>query len=429
MPSTYTIQDIKPSKKHVTITEIDSELLKKAEQRVIQKLSQELKLKGFRPGKIPENIVRETVEAAFIEQRSIEEAIPFVLQEIGTKHPSKMISRPEVKLESFAPLKIEASWDVYPEAKLGDLSTIAVKKKKVEVTAEELKAALDHVQKRLIEYREVDRIAKKDDRVDIDFEGFAPDGVPLENTSSKHYPLVLGAGLFIPGFEEAVTGMKKGEEKTFEVTMPKDYHVKHLAGKQVKFKVKANKVEEGKLPEFNEAFVEKVTGKKDSVEAWTTSVKQQIHEEKDVEAKRVFEDEFYKKLIELTIVELPASLVSEEQQGIMREVKQNILRYGLSFEHYLSTLKKNEEELLKSFETQAKERVTLRIALETIAKEEKIEVSDLEIEERLKELQKDAPDNQQKKIKAVYQEGTQAHEMLRYQMMMQKTLEKIMPKA
>ncbi len=340
MSSQYTIQDIKPSKKQVVISVIDPEILKKAESRVIQKLSQELKLKGFRPGKIPENIVRETVERSFIEQRSIEEAIPFVLQEIGVQHALKMISRPEVKLESFAPLKIEASWDVYPEAKVGDLSKIAMKKKKVEVKEEEVNAAISHLQK------------------------------IFQNTEKLDKP-----------------------------------------------------------PEITEALIEKITGKKDTVEAWKASVKESILQEKDLEAKRVFDDEFYKKLIELTTVELPVSLVSEEQQGIMREVKQNILRYGLSFEHYLSTLKKNEEELLKSFETQANERVTLRLALETIAKQEKIEVSDLEIEERLKEFQKEAPDDQKKKIKAVYQEGSQGHQMLRYQMMMQKTLEKIMPKA
>jgi len=429
MPHQYTITDLEKSRKKITFTEFDPAALEKAEKKVIEDLSKKMKIKGFRPGKIPESVVREQVDPAYLKVSIIEQALPIAANEILVEKKLQIIGNPQVNYESMDPLKIEVEFDVFPEVKVGDYKKISIKKEKKEAGEKEVKEALEEIQKRMTEYKEVDRPAKMEDRVEVDFEGFTPDGVPLENTASKNHPVVLGSKMLIPGFEEEIVGLKKEEEKTFDITFPKDYHAKHMAGTTVKFQVKLHRVEEPVVPEIDEAMIEKVSGKKQSLEEWKKQLQEEIQKEHDRMFQQQVEEAYFDELVKMTKLDAPKTLVEDEKQAILREIKERILYQGLSYERYLQTIGKTEEQLLESFDQQAEDRIKLRMALQNIADQEKMEVSDVEVEEKLNQLTASYPEDQKKKLKERYQPGSKEYTALSYQIKMQKTLEKILPKV
>ncbi|MDP3975864.1 MAG: trigger factor [bacterium] len=429
MKHKYTVKNLPKSVRQITITHIDEEALKKAENRVLAELSQELNLKGFRPGKVPESVVREHIRPEHISTRRVELAIPGVLQEIAVEEKLRALSQPNVDFKSFDPLEIIIAFDVYPELKLGGYQKIKVKREQKKASEKEVGQALEELQERFTEFKEVKRAAKKGDKVEIDFEGFTPDGVALENTASKNHPVILGSGSLIPGFEEEVVEMKPDDQKEFDITFPKDYHAKSMAGKKTKFKVKLNLVHEPEKPKLDDAFAKKVTkDEKKGLEDLKKELRDDIQKQHDAEVDRKQEDEYFQKLAEITEVEIPESLLAQEKEAILRELKQRILYQGLSFDKYLQASGKTEEELLTSYDKQAEERIKLQMALGKIAEMEKIDVSDIELEEHLNGQLERYPENQRAQIKKQYSEGSQAHLMLEHQVRMKKTLEKIIPK-
>lgn len=429
MPHQYTLQDLPGSRKQLTITSFADETLKKAEGEVIHELSQQLNLKGFRPGKIPENIVRQQVEASYIQVRSYEHALPVAANEILEQEKLRIIGTPKVNYESLDPLKIVVEFDLFPALTVGDYSKIKVKVDKKTATDEEVTSAIEEIRKRMTEYKTVDRAAKMGDRIEVDFAGFTPDGVPIDNTTSKHHPVVLGSGMLIPGFEEELVGLKAGDEKEFLIPFPKDYHAKSLAGTKVKFKISAHRVEESSLPEMDEAFIEKVTGKKLPLSEWKVELKAQLQLEHDRNHARAVEESYFDQLVKMTKGELPQTMIDEEKKAVLQEIKERILYQGLSYEKYLEAAGKNEEQLLESFDEQAKDRLKLRLSLQEISEKEAIVVSDLDVEEKLNQLLSRSPDAEKSKAKKRYQPGTAEYRALEYQIKMQKTLEKILPKV
>lgn len=427
MDHKYELKDLPGAKKQLIITSIDPAALKKAEQKVLQELSGQIKVKGFRPGKIPENVIREQVEANYIEMQSLQYAVPDVANDIVKDKDLKIVGQPQMDFESIDPLKVVIEFELFPEVTVGDYKKISVKAEKKTATDKEVEEAIEHVKGRMTEYEAVERAAKKGDRAEIDFDGKTPDGVALENASSKNHPIVLGSNMLIPGFEEEIEGMKAGDEKDFEITFPEDYHAKTMAGTKVIFHIKLHKVEEAKVAELTDEFVEKLTGEKQSVADWKKKVKDQIQQEHDNQAKEKMEGDYYDALIKITKGDLPATMLEQERQAIMTEIKQQILQRGMSFEKYLEAQEKTEEQLLESFDKQASDRIKLRLALQEIGKKESIEVTDLDVEDRLNKMLQGYPEEQRAPIKQQYTPGNQAYAAIEHQIMMQKTLEKILP--
>lgn len=429
MPHQYTLQDLPGSRKQLTITSFDPETLQKAEKEVLQELSQQLNLKGFRPGKIPENVVRQQVEASYVQVRSFEHALPMAANEILIEEKLRVIGTPKVNYESLDPLKIVVEFDLFPTLTVGDYSKIKVKVDKKSATEEEVDSAIEEIRKRMTDYKTVEREAKMGDRVEIDFAGFTPDGVPIDNTTSKHHPVVLGSNMLIPGFEEELVGLKAGDKKEFLIPFPKDYHAKSMAGTKVQFKIDVHRVEESMMPEVNEEFIEKVSGKKMSLADWKAEIKVQLQQEHDRNHARAVEESYFDQLVKITKGDLPQSMIDDEKKAILQEIKERILYQGLSYEKYLEAAGKNEEQLLESFDVQAQDRLKLRLSLQEISEKEAVAVSDLDVEEKLNQLLSRYPEAERAKAKKRYQPGSAEYRALEYQIKMQKTLEKILPKV
>ena len=429
MAHSTTIQELPKSRIRITISAVAAELLKKSEKKALEEFGKELKLKGFRPGNIPENIVREHANEQYLQLRSLELALPEVVDELIKTKEFRLMGQADVNYESLDPLKIIIEFDIVPELSLGDYGKITVKVDKKTVTDKEVTAAIENLRERLSEYKEVGREAKNGDRVEIDFAGYTLAGAAIPNTESKNHPLILGSNSMIPGFEEAVVGIKKSEEKEFEISFPTDYHAEDMKGKRVKFKISCHKVAEIIRPAADDAFAEKVMGEKKSLDDLKKKITEELQEELDKQAKRATEEQFFAELIKITKGEIPNSMITEEKQAILKELKQRVLYQGLSYEKYLQTVGKSEEELLESYEKQAEERIKLQMALQEISKKEGIEVSDVEIEEQLTKMLARYPEDKHAEVKKQYDKGTQAYAMLQYQLRMQKTLDKILPKS
>lgn len=429
MKHTYTLKDLGQSRQELEVTAIDAQLLEQKEKDALQEFSKELKLKGFRPGQIPEDIVREHVNEGMVKGRAIELCIPDVVNGIVKEEKLRLVERPSVQLESLDPLKIVVSFDVYPTITLGDYSKIQVKVEKKTATDKEVADGIEDLRKRMTDFAEVDRASKKDDRVFVDFEGFDADGKALPNTKSENHPLVLGSNTMIPGFEDEMVGLKAGDEKEFDITFPKDYHAADMANKVVKFKVKVNKVEESQLPEINEEFVEKVLGEKGDEKLLREKMKEEMQSQFDKNAEQEAEDQFYEQFIEKVSVEIPVSMINQEKQAILKELKQRILHQGLSYEKYLETVDKTEEQLLEGFDKQAQDRIKLQLGFAEVAEKEKIDVSDVEVEEYLNKMVEKYPEEKREEMKKPYEPGSEAYHMVTYQIKMQKVREKIVPKG
>ncbi len=429
MSHKYSIKDLPNSRKQLTITAISEEALKDAENKALDEFSKQMKVKGFREGKVPKDVVRERVGEEFLKAQSLQNAIPVVANGIVAEEKLEVIGQPTIDIKSVEPLEIVVEFDVYPKVSVGNYSKIKVKVKKTEATDKEVNEVVETFQKRMAEFEEVDRAAKMEDRAEIDFHGTDKDGKDIEGASSTNYPIVLGSNMLIPGFEEEIVGMKKGEEKSFDINFPKDYHSEALKGAKVTFKIKLHKVEEVKLPELNEETIEKASGTKQSVDEWKKSLKEQIQKEHDQEVKKQVEEQYFTELVKVVKMDIPVSMIDSEKQSILKDLKRQILQQGLSYEKYLETLGKDEQGLLDSYDEQAQSRIKLQFGLKEIRDMEKIETSDADVEAHIQKLVEPYPEEQRKAIAEQYKTGSEAFAMMKHQLGIQKTLEKILPEV
>jgi trigger factor len=262
---------------------------------------------------------------------------------------------------------------------LPDYKKIKVSKKEIKVSTKDIEDSIKELQEKYAEFKEVSRKAKKDDKAEVNFEG-TQKGTPVQGAKGDKYPITIGAGTFIPEFEENLIGMSKGEEKTFDVTFPKDYHEKKLQGEKVTFKVKMVSISEKITPEINDDFAKKFGIFKD-VDEMKKGVEKNLGEVKEMEEKRRLEEEIMTKIAEKVKIELPETLISQEIHRMWHDAEANLGQSGITMERYLEMSKKTREELEKEMKPDAEKRVKYGLILSKITELEKVTVTDKEIED------------------------------------------------
>ncbi|OGZ33458.1 MAG: trigger factor [Candidatus Portnoybacteria bacterium RBG_13_41_18] len=350
-----------------------------------QELSRDLKIEGFRPGHAPQNMVEARVGSAKILEEAAEHCVRHLYVRAITDNNIEAVGRPEISVLKIAkdnPFEFKARAAVLPEVVLPDYKKIAQdlkkEKKEVEVSDEEIAKSIEWLKKSRAKYITVPRVCQIGDRVEIDFEGFC-EGQALKELVSKNHPTILGRGYFIPGFEENLVGMKEGEEKQFNIKFPEDFEHKHLAGKSVEFKTKMNLVQEAELPEINDEFAKNL-GDFADLAALRQSVKGGLLKEKEEQEKDRWRTKLIEEIAKKSKMEIPEILIEGEKDRMSEELKARIGQVGLILEEYLDKFKKTEAEILSELAPKAQERVRSFLILQEIAKQEKIEVSDEEIE-------------------------------------------------
>lgn len=386
---TIEIKQLSPSQVQLTITVTD-DIVQQSRKKAMEQLSKEVNIDGFRKGHVPEKVLIAKVGEDYIKGQAQMEAMNMAYGQAIEEKELQVVDQPtDLDIIKEEPLTFSLKVAVLPALKLDkEYKSIKIPRENTKVTDEEVEEVVRDTTKRFTIFEESKEAAAKGDRVTIDFKGMEPkDGTPLANTDGKDQPVVLGDGMFIPGFEEAVEGMKAGEEKDFMVTFPKDYHHEPFKNKEVKFHVVVNKVEKAKAPDFTEEFIEKLRGKKMNFEAFKKDIRDMLEKEKDSQERARREDAFLgeaaKKYVDF---EIPHSIVHQELDSMIQEMKTRITGQGMRFEDYLSHMGKTEHDLHDELHKDAEDRAKKRLVLSELMKQADIEVTDADLDAEIEKI-------------------------------------------
>ena len=345
---------------------------------------------GFRKGKAPMQIVEKYYGKEIFYEDAFNEVAQNALEEAVKENKLEVVSRPDIEvtqIEKGKDLIFIAVMQTKPEAELGKYKGIEIKKIEYNVTDEDIEHELSHMQEHNARIVSVeDRPVESGDIATIDFEGFV-DGVAFDGGKAERHELEIGSNTFIPGFEDQVIGMKIDEEKDINVKFPEEYFSKDLAGKDATFKVKVHEIKKKELPELDDEFAKDVS-EFDTLKELKEDIKTKQQKQNDEKAKYETQDAVIKAVCENVKVDIPSGMIEMEIDNMLKDVEQRLSYQGLKLDQYLQMMGKTQEDMRKEYEPQATSGIKSRLALEAVIKAEKIEATDKEIDEKLKEMAK-----------------------------------------
>jgi len=411
------VKKLPKSQVEITITVPHADYAK-AEKVALEQIGKEIKVDGFRPGSIPESVIREKVDIEAIRGMTLEKVVPLSYSSAVKEHDLHVIAQPSIAVKESVKkegdnLVYTATVSVMPEVKMGDYKKIKVKRKDVKVSKKEVDETIDMLMARFAEWKDVKRKAKDGDRAELDFEGFDENGKSIPSTASKNHPIVLGSKSMIPGFEEAVIGMDVNEEKEFDITFPKDYHAKEMKGRKVKFKIKLSRLEEKTDQKMDEEMVKKITGKKGAVADFKKRVEDDLLTEMKQRAQTETDNLVVAEIIKVTKADIPDSLIEDEIDMMRDERKKQVSQQGLSWEQYLQHIKKTEEDFAKDHRKGAEERLLARLGVNQIIREEKVEATDEDVNKKIQEMIKKYPEESKKQVLDYYKKDSDGYRQLK----------------
>ncbi len=351
--------------------------------KAFKKLNKDAKIDGFRPGKAPKEVFikKYGMTSLYMEaaEASLNRAYELMLEKNGD---DIIVAQPEINISAVTDEYVEFKFNLTlkPEVKLGKYQGLGVKKETVKVTKEEVKDAIEQTRQRYIENIDKEGQVADGDIAIIDFEGFK-DGVAFDGGKGEDYSLKIGSHTFIPGFEEQVIGMEKGEEKDINLTFPSDYHVDDLKGKDVVFKVKVKEIKEQKLPELDkDFFLDLGMEGIETEEQLAKQLEENIKTRKEAEAENKYLDDLLEAAAKNTKIDIPEAMIEEEIDRIIKQYEENLKMQGITLEMFYQFTNSDEQALRDQMKEEASKRVTYRLMLEEIANVEKIEVTDEDAE-------------------------------------------------
>lgn len=384
-------QSLSPTLIKVTVSAADSELAR-IRDAVLAKLGRGLKVPGFRPGKAPTHLVEKQLDQARLQNEFLEQAVNNLYGQALQQEKIRPVAAPQLTITKFVPftlLEFTAECEVIGEVKLGDYKKLKISAEPVKISANEVSHVINNLLERSAERRKVERPAKTGDEVLIDFAGAdAKTKAPITGAEGKAYPLVLGSQSFIPGFEAAVTGMKAGETKSFDLTFPADYSAAHLKGKKVSFSVTVHKVQQLEKVKPDDEWAAKV-GPFQSLAELKADIKQQLQAEKDAQAQQLYDNQLLEQLVSKSQLDIPAALINQEIDRIEEEEKRNLLYRGQTWQEHLQAEGVSAEQHRENNRASAEIRIKAGVLLGEVAEKEAIAVTPKELETRLQHLKND----------------------------------------
>ena len=354
-----------------------------AKDKAFKKTGKNITVPGFRKGKAPRKMIEKLYGEGVFFEEAFNIIYPDAMEMAVEKSGVKPVGRADVDLGDPAEeggLTIIAKVPVEPEVELGEYKGIEVEKETVKVLQADVKAELNRMAQRNARTETVERKAKKNDTVDIDFEGFV-DGVPFEGGKAEHHELTLGSGAFIPGFEDQLIGCKAGDEKDVVVTFPEEYHAKELAGKEATFKCKVHKVEETILPEIDDEFAKDVSDTCETLDDLKKEITERLKAERQEAADNAFEEKVLDAVIDGMKADIPAAMIDAQVDTIVQDFGYRLQMQGMGLEQYLKMTGTEMGAFRAMFQSQAERQVKTRLALQKVVELEGITVSDKELEE------------------------------------------------
>lgn len=413
------------TKVELTIT-LGAKELEAAEQVALKKLSRDLKVPGFRKGHVPLAVAQKNIDPNALQEQTLENALSKAVAESFLGEKLQALERPAVEVKKFVPaqeLEFTAEAEVVPPVKLGDYKKLKSKWEEAKVTAADVDEIIQRMQENFVERKAVKREAKRGDEVIIDFTG-KKDDVAFEGGSAKDYALQLGDGQFIPGFEDGIVGHKAGETFSLDLTFPKDYHAKDMAGQKVVFDVTLRTVNELTLPEVNDEFAAKC-GPFTDVKELKSDIKREIAAQKEREATEKLKDALVSELTEISKVALPELLIEDQMRSIEQDMMQNLMYRSVTLESYLETQKFTDRDdwLKREVRPAAEKRVKAGLILAELSKVLEIDISRDELAAQIEQMKLQYGAKDAKVAKQL--ENPDVHRDIANRMITDKTVEKL----
>lgn len=399
---------------------VEKDEFSKAVDKAFEKLNKKVKIDGFREGKAPRNIFEKKYGKGNLIMEAAETLIHNHYHEIMEEGKILPIVEPKIDLVKADETGLEVNYIfvVDPEVKLGEYKNLKVKKDKVEVTKEEINHEIEHTLNSYAEMIVKEGKVENGDTAIIDFEGFK-DGVAFDGGKAENYPLEIGSNSFIPGFEEGLIGLAKGEEKALTLTFPEDYASEELKGKEVVFKVKVNDIKTRKIPELNEEFFEDFGMEGiNSKEDLENMIKEQITARKEMDAENKYIDELLDAASNNMTIELDEEIIDAEKERMYHTFLERMQMQGITEEIYFAYTNTTKEDVMKQLEKDAVRRIKNRYLLDEVAKIEKIEPTIEDVEKELEEMAQKYNTTKEEILKELGD-----IEMLRYDLKMRKAID------
>ncbi len=379
------VEKLEKSMAKLTI-EVSAEEFEKAVESVYRKQRNRIQIPGFRKGKAPRKMIENMYGQGIFYEDAANEIIPDAYEKAYEECEEEITSSPEidvVQVESGKPFIFTAVVALKPEVNLGEYKGVAIEEFSAEVTEEEVNAEIDRERDNSARMVSVeDRAVQDGDMTELDFEGFV-DGEAFEGGKGENYPLTIGSGAFIPGFEEQLIGAELNKEVEVKVTFPEDYKAEHLAGKDAVFKCTVKEIKVKELPELDDEFASEVS-EYDTLEEYKANVRKGLEEKKAKQAKDEKEDAAIAAVVEKAEMEIPEPMLATEQRQMLDQFAQRISMQGLQMEQYMQMTGANRETMLEQLKPQAERKIKSRLCMEAVAKAENITVTEEEYEEEMK---------------------------------------------
>ncbi len=368
--------------------EVSADDLEKALQNAYNKQKKHINVPGFRKGKVPRQMIEKVYGAAIFYDDAANELIPQAYAKAYDECELEIVSQPVidvVQIEKGKAFIFTAEVAVKPEVTLGEYKGLEVDKVSTRVTQKEVDAKIqEEAEKNARTITVEDRAVQNGDDIVLDFEGFV-DGVAFEGGKGENYPLTIGSGSFIPGFEEQLVGVEAEKEVEVNVTFPEEYHAEELKGKEAVFKCTVHEIKAKELPEIDDEFAAEVS-EFDTLEEYKADVKAKIKEQKTSEGKAKQEDQVVEQAIANATMEIPEAMIETQARQMLDDFARRLQSQGLSMEQYFQFTGMSADKMMEEMKPQAVKRIETRLVLEAIAKAENIEISDEKLDEELAKM-------------------------------------------
>lgn len=393
-----TSKKISDTKVEVKAT-LDAADLKPLREQAVQQLAKNVNLQGFRKGKAPLSLIEKNLSPNDIANTTLDLAVRTTAGKALEEAKVMPLVLPRIEIEKYVPdetVEYKAEVEILPEIKLADYKKLKVKREQVPVSEADIQDVLDGIANAYAEKQVVQRAAKNGDEVIIDFTG-KKDGEEFKGGKAKDYPLTLGSGSFIPGFEDQIIDHKSGDKFDINVTFPEDYGEKSLAGQPVIFEVLVKQVNEIIQPKMDDDFAAKC-GPFKTMDEFKADIKKNLEAQNNHRVEEKYRDDLVRELVKKSKITAPEILIDDQLQAIKADATRNAEAHGMNFTEYLERISQTAEDWEKSARELATARVEASLALQILARDEKITVSDEEVEAKIAEL-RDAYKNSKEAIK------------------------------
>lgn len=370
-------------------TTIEGETWTKAQNKAFKKVASKLSLPGFRTGKVPAAMAKKHISTQEILLEAVDEIATEALIGGINEHELQIIARPALDIESIDEDKVTLVFEIQvkPEVKLGDYTNLNIKKDSTRVTKKEIEEQIAAFQERYaeLEIKEDGEVENGDTAV-IDFEGFK-DGVAFDGGKGENYPLGIGSGSFIPGFEEQLIGMKAEETREINVTFPENYGEASLAGQPVVFKVTVHEIKKKVLPAYDDELVKQANIKDvETTKDYEAYLKEDLKKRKENDAETKYTNDCLSKICENAEVEIPQVMIDEETDRLMEDFKQRLAQQGFSLEQFTQLSGQDEAAIRSQMALDAESKVKVRLVLEAVAVKENVEIKEDAVEAEYKRI-------------------------------------------